>query len=904
MQLMKILKYLLPFLSVAFVCSCKGVFRTEHFRSYWDQQPDRYWIGPEYWANRLQDWRIHNGRLECINGNLPMRTLHMTDTYIADKSGNVHMSVLTGRISEYFTVNESDYTGFLIGAGDLEMDYRARALIHNNHGNEGGIIAGLNGSGRIIFIDNETGGIIESTENQGRLLPLRSDVPLKLDLKLNPRGNTSVLTLKAEDPGDDKRSISSSIIIDQTSKLTGNITLIANGGADNTGSSFWYSNLEIDGSKLMNDPDQQFGPIIGILYTLSNNILKLTVQLAHLSDADDQVVYLDLIDKKTHHWRTVSSAQLVTPGYTAHFRIDPWDSLNVVDYRIRYKLRNHKGALKDYYYTGTFRNDPVDKEEIVIAAFTGNSNSASMGTDPFDFRNCIWFPHSDLTGYVNKHNPDLLIYTGDNVYEGRPTPPDFSTSLNTSLDYLYKWYMFYWAHGILTRYIPAIVIPDDHDVYHGNLWGAGGIQAPSLPENGNYPDYYKGYEGYWQQDQGGYKLEPGLVNMIQRTQTSNLPDPYDPIPAEQGIGVYFCEMNYGRISFAVLEDRKFKSAPGKMLPDKKVVNGFPLIPWISGISLDNPDADLLGSRQLKFLHEWVCDWEDTDMKVAISQTIFADVSTYPDSFIIDAGTPQLQPLPAGVIPGDYKKAKDMDSNGWPQTGRNNALRVLRTGFAFMIGGDQHLGSVVHHGVDEWEDAGYSFCVPSIANLWPRRWFPSEPGQDHQPGMPSYTGRYFDGFGNRITVQAVSNPYISGKEPALLFDRAPGYGIIRLNKKTQQITMECWPRYSDPESPDAVQYPGWPVTIRMEDNYGRQPRLWLPLIQTSGLIHPPVIQVIDEENNEIIYSIRARDSSFQPKVFKPGIYTVVVGEPGTKKLKTIQSLSAKWNKEQSTIEIQF
>jgi hypothetical protein len=814
------------------------------------------------------------------------------------------MSVLTGRISQVSNLNESAFTGFLLCAGDLEMDWRARALIHNNHGYEGGIIAALNGSGEIVFIDNETGHKIEPSVNAYQTLEFQSDRPVKLDLQLDPRGNTCILTLTAGYTGKNAKNISSAIIIDQTAKITGNIALVANGGADGNGYSFWYSDWEVKGSKLALAPEQQFGPILGTLYTLSNKVLKMTVQLPNLSESDEQVVCLDLKDKETGHWYEIANSQIVIQGYTAHFRMESWDSINPVEYRIRYKLRNHKGALKEYYYTGTFRNDPVDKKEFVIAAFTGNSNSAGMDGNFFDFKNRLWFPHSDLTGYVAKHHPDLLVYTGDNVYEGRPTPPDYSSSENTSLDYLYKWYMFYWAHGILTRNIPAIVIPDDHDVYHGNLWGDGGTKAPSAPENGIYPDYYKGYEEYWQQDQGGYKLEPDLVNMIQRTQTSNLPDPYDPTPAEQGIGVYFCEMNYGRISFAVLEDRKFKSAPGKMLPDKKVVNGFPLIPWISGISLDNPDAELLGSRQEKFLEVWVSDWRNADMKVAISQTIFADVSTYPDSFIIDAGTPQLKPLPAGVIPKDYKKAKDMDSNGWPQTGRNKALRELRKGFAFMIGGDQHLGSIVHHGIDEWEDAGYSFCVPSIANLWPRRWFPPEPGLNHQPGMPLYTGRYFDGFGNRITVWAVSNPYLSGKEPSLLYDRAPGYGIIRLNKKTQQITMECWPRYSDPEAPDVHQYPGWPITIQMEDNYGRQPRAWLPPIKTSGLDHPPVIQVIDEETGEIIYTIRAKESSYQPKVFKNGIYTLVVGEPGTKKLKTLTGIEAKWTKEQEEILIDF
>jgi alkaline phosphatase D len=814
------------------------------------------------------------------------------------------MSVLTGRISEYTVLDESAFTGFLLGAGDLEMDYRTRALIHNSHGNEGGLIAAINGTGKLVFIDNETGETIESSAATDQILPFQAGQPVKLDLKLNPRGNTCILTLTAGYTGKDKASISSTVIIEQPVKMTGNIALIANGGTDNNGNSFWYSDWEVRGSKLADAPEQQFGPIIGALYTLSNKVLKLTVQLAHLSEADEQVVYLDLIDKKTHRWKTVSSTQIVVPGYTAHFRIDPWDSLNIVDYRIRYKLRNHKGALKDYYYTGTFYNDPVEKEEIVIAAFTCTSHSASMRKNSFDFRNHIWFPHADLTSHVAAHNPDLLIFLGDNVYEVRPTPPDFSSPENTSLDYLYKWYLFYWGHGILTRNIPAIVIPDDHDVYQGNLWGAGGVKAPPEPENGIYPDYYKGFEESWQEDQGGYKLAPGIVNMIQRTQTSNLPDPYDPAPVEQGIGVYFCEMNWGRISIAILEGRKFKSSPGIMLPETKVVNGFPVIPWISGRSLDNPQAELLGTRQIKFLKEWASNWKNADMKVAVSQTLFANLSTYPDSFITDEGTLELQMLPAGIIPKGYRKAKDMDSNGWPQTGRNEALKELRKGFSLLICGDQHLGSTVHHGIDEWEDAGYSFCVPAIANLWPRRWFPEEPGLNHQAGMPLYTGRYFDGLGNRITVWAVANPSITGKEPSLLHDRAPGYGIIRLNKKTQEITMECWPRYSDPESPDAEQYPGWPITIKMEDNYGRQARLWLPPLDVSGLDHPPVIQVIDEETGEIVYTIRARELSYQPKVFKPGTYIVVIGEPGTNELKTLTGIQARWFKEQEEILLDF
>lgn len=100
---------------------------------------------------------------------------------------------------------------------------------------------------------------------------------------------------------------------------------------------------------------------------------------------------------------------------------------------------------------------------------------------------------------------------------------------------------------------------------------------------------------------------------------------------------------------------------------------------------------------------------------------------------------------------------DLDSNGWPQRGRNQALAEIRKAFAFHIAGDQHLGTVIHHGIDDWDDAGWSFCVPSIANLYLRWWAPFEEGKNRRPGMPPYTGQFTDGFGNKVTMWAVANP---------------------------------------------------------------------------------------------------------------------------------------------------
>ncbi|KKK64307.1 hypothetical protein LCGC14_2985520, partial [marine sediment metagenome] len=248
---------------------------------------------------------------------------------------------------------------------------------------------------------------------------------------------------------------------------------------------------------------------------------------------------------------------------------------------------------------------------------------------------------------------------------------------------------------------------------------------------------------------------------------------------------------------------------------------------------------------------------------------------------------------------------DFDSNGWPQTGRNKALREIRKAFAFHICGDQHLGSVVQYGVDEWGDAGFAFCVPAIANLWPRWWLPPQPGEDRQPDMPSYTGKFHDGFGNKMTVFAVSNPSKTGREPAQLHDRAPGWGILRFDKKARQITIECWPRMIDPTDPANAdkQYPGWPRTVRQEDNYGRKAVAYLPTIDVTGMENP-VVSVIDESGGEIIYTLRIAGTTYRPKVFAEGSYTIKVGQLGTPRVKILAGVRSLSPEEAKTISVVF
>ena len=75
-------------------------------------------------------------------------------------------------------------------------------------------------------------------------------------------------------------------------------------------------------------------------------------------------------------------------------------------------------------------------------------------------------------------------------------------------------------------------------------------------------------------------------------------------------------------------------------------------------SVDVPGAVLLGERQLTFLDDWGRDWRGADMKAALSQTIFC-------------GGAHIHGRVGGRLHAD------LDSNGWPQTGRNKAIAALR-----------------------------------------------------------------------------------------------------------------------------------------------------------------------------------------------------------------------------------
>ncbi|MCK5272019.1 MAG: alkaline phosphatase D family protein [Sedimentisphaerales bacterium] len=872
-------KKLIMWAVVAVLLFTAGSSQAVEFQGSWSHVQDRVWVGPEYWANRLQDWQVSGGRLECVEARAvkPMRTIHLLTHSLSDKHGDFIIKVRTGLIGSAAKVSPRAAAGLLVGAAP-DVDYKAAALVHHSPGPGGGLFAGIDARGNLFIRDFSKGdtGKNRAKNPPPNLIIKKESIALskKIELRLiaKPAKGKYILTLSAHEPDSGRQLGRVSLDDVAPDRLTGSIALVSHPGIGKTGR-FWFNNWHIAGSKIKEHNDRLCGPILCTQYTLDNNILKITAQMMPLGKKDNQTVILQTKQGTLlKSWKDVATTNVITPGWTAPFRVPNWDSKKNIEYRVVYNMKPTKGQSRQYTWSGTIRRDPIKKRNIVVAGFTGNHNVRHPGVDRGKYtwtNDWLWFPHNEIVSYVFKHKPDVLFFSGDQVYEGAsPTAADQSGKVSSYLDYMYKWYLWCWAYRDLVRDIPCVTIPDDHDVYQGNIWGAGGRKTDI-------------------DNKGGYVLPAEFVKMVDRTQTSHLPDPYDPTPIKQGIGVYYTDMTYGRISFAIIEDRKFKSGCNGLCPPTK--SGRPdhiIDPDFDPKTADVPGAKLLGDRQLKFLKDWAADWRGTDMKATLSQTVFAGMATHHGG--------NLQYLVA-----------DYDSNGWPQTGRNKALHEFRRCFAFMIGGDQHLATITHHGIDTWNDAGWSFTVPSIANFYPRAWWPKTPIRNHIEGMPDYTGECLDGLGNHVTVWAATNPDKKmGHEPAALHDKMPGYGIIRFDKKKRNITMECWPRFVDPTKPKTgSQYEGWPKTIGQLDNYGRSGVAYLPTLKIKRPKNP-VVQIIDEANSEIVYTIRVNGKSFRPKVFRKGKYTIKVTEPDVGKEKTFAGVEALTPDEEQTIEVDF
>ncbi len=802
------------------------------FRSNWRQVFDRVWIGEAYWANPLQDWRVSGGRLECVKP-AANRHVHLLTRQLGEKPGDLRMSVRVGRVGDEPLGKGAGSVGFRVGVIGPLREYR-NSLIFGQ-----GLDAGLTAKGRLFIGGPSTTGKAIDVDRRA----------VTLTLTATPQGAGYRVTLAASDPESDEKL--GEVVREgvPAERLVGNLALAVNFPAGGRrqgnrnaggGGQFWFDDWRVSGAKVETHDDQVFGPILFSQYTLSRGVLKLSAQMPPVGEQDNQTVQLQL--KQDGQWKTVGEDQIHGEARTASFRLENWDATRDAAYRLRYVQKFKDGREQEDVWTGTIRRDPADQPALTVGDVSCNIHAA--------------FPNVHYTANMAQLNPDLLAFVGDQFYESSGGYGVQRSPLQPAiLDYLRKWYMHGWTWRELMRDRPSISIPDDHDVYHGNLWGEGGAGTQGPIEA------------------GGYSMPGPWVQVVHRTQTSHLPDAWDPTPCKRGLSVYSAPLEYGRVSFAILADRQFKTGPQGEAPPTGGRADHVTDPNFDPHSADKPGLQLIGERQLGFLREWAADWRGADMKAIFSQTIFTAMAT------THGGNRQ-------------RLVADYDTNGWPQTQRNQALREIRKAFAFHIAGDQHLPAVVHYGVDTHRDAGLAFAGPAVNTGYPRWFEPAQPGENRAAGAPENTGDFLDSFGHPMTVLAVANGAVKPSKQGVLeqlHEKVSGIGLVRFDKRRRTITVECWPLLAD-VTQTSTQFPGWPVTVAQLDNFAFKAQAALPKLKVTG-VKNPVVQIIDEATGEIVYTVRMAGQEFQPRVLAPGNYAINVGDPDAERWKRFDKVAA-------------
>ena len=498
--------------------------------------------------------------------------------------------------------------------------------------------------------------------------------------------------------------------------------------------------------------DQEIANQVSILWT-QYGLDRGTLKLAAHTDANptqlvDARVTLEVMAED--QWEQVSES--VVDGLTAvaEFRIDDWDTRRTRDYRV---------VCGTSSWTGTIRAEPVERGVLKLMAVACVNDT--------------YFPYAEAVSQMIQQDPDLVFFAGDQIYESNAGGGIIEAHVEKDVpaamaNYLSKWRRFGLTFRELLKDRPSIMITDDHDVYANDLWGDGGRRMTG------------------DRTSGGYPMHPKWVNAVERTQTWNLPDPANVGPWGDGINAYYTSLDYGGVSFAILEDRKFKSAPSEVITEavRDPRTGKPnrtleviMDPAFDEAKLDRPDLQLLGKDQEAFLVDW-------GKRVAKERRLSAVLSQSP---LVNIGN-------YDVTYGD------MDSNGWPQSARNRALHAIKPANSVMISGDIHFGTLHQHGIETWGDGPYSFSLPAFSSKQNRSWRPSVAAQGREiPGIAG-SGNHHDRFGNKLTVMGTAHGY-------------NGYGMIRFDKQKRTITMELHTMNAD-RKPSNESVPGWPLTIQV------------------------------------------------------------------------------------------
>jgi len=219
------------------------------FSHHWPDNINRTWLGPDFWANRLQDWEINDGRINCLVSD-QNRNVNLLTCRLSENDEDFSVSVTTGLINPESEPSDNNWIGMRIGAKGEFDDYRDDAIYGK------GVNLGVTTSGD-LFIGEP------NVKHNGNAEALKPYLEKGIILKVTGKQNESSYDLVLEAINRETGKLLTSTVKDGLSPndIQGSLVLVSNfPDAEKTReeSSCWFDNWSITGKKIICFPDRCF----------------------------------------------------------------------------------------------------------------------------------------------------------------------------------------------------------------------------------------------------------------------------------------------------------------------------------------------------------------------------------------------------------------------------------------------------------------------------------------------------------------------------------------------------------------------------------------------------------------------------------------------------------------------
>ena len=798
------------------------------YTSDFDRQPDRVWLGPDLWANPMEDWQVHDGRLECAT-SAPDRNVQLLTQQLDGRKRAFTASVRLGVIE-----GNRGAAGLTVGIHDEINDYRGNLFFGH------GIRAWITTADELVLA-----GTIVKLASRSDL----NDVTLRLDGK--PEGGQYALRLVATDTASGKPLGKATARV-PSDWVIGNIALAHNPPVKigNPNARFWFNDWSVSGDKIDDHPDQRFGPILFAMHTLNDtrtadgHVMKITAQMPPLGEADSQEVRLEA-------------------DYGEGFK-----TLGTREDRARLAHR--------HVPRGTLAGRPRRALPPSLRAEKYRRPGERLPVD----RHGAPRPGRPPAGRARLHGPllpGLSLHAGRSqrgAAEARPAVLLRRPDLRAQRRVRHRARAGRPGDPLL----PAQVVP----VRLGVARACSATRRPSAcPTTTTCSTATSGAKAGPSRratdtsSSGGYVEPVRMVNVVHRTNSARTsPTRSTPTPVLRGMTVYYGEMVYGRVSFAMLADRQFKSGPENVedrQPPRRLGRRARLRreedrqarPEAAG----RPPAQVprsLGGRLARRRHEGrpLADRLCQRRHAPRQRTTTTSRPT---------STPAAGPSRPATGPSAScaraTRCTTTATSTWPRSSSTASMRP--------------------------RDSNWSFCTPAVCSVYQRWWEPDRMGRPHtdRPALePAQHGRVSRRIGQldlrlRRGQPPVDRPgqrRTATSGPTL---RAGGFANVIVDTAKRTYTCQCYHFLADLRHPKpGDQFAGWPLTIQQKDNYGRHMAGHLPEVSVDG-VRNAVLQVYNQKTGELVYALRLTTNHVKPWVFEPGTYTVKLGDPDTGKWKT-------------------